>query len=246
MQALPHLVDSLGVEILLQIIVFEIVNPFIQAAFGHVVEVIDLDDVVFRIDLADHVILKDGGLPAAQREDVVLMDAAELGLAVIDIILAVAEVKIDEVDRVDFPDLLIQLAFLEVIDNELGGGKKRAVEVVPFGIVLQFHDNELVRRGLHQHIQAVALEFFGRHVAFAFQQLPHRQIVAEQGRQKALQNFKIRLVPEHFFHRPVEADEGTRVHALKMADGLRNCKDDSPWIPHGFPMGRADFCTVPG
>ena len=109
-QQLAHLVQSRGGGVLGQRPRLEIINPFLDGAFSYLVEVVDLEDVVFREELADGIDLELFLLEGVQLQDVPVVDTAELGLAVIDIVGAFAEGEINDVDAIDLADMLVVLA----------------------------------------------------------------------------------------------------------------------------------------
>ena len=71
----------------------EIINPFLDGAFGHLVEVVDLEDIVFREELADRIHLELFLLEGVQFQNAPVVDAAELCLAVIDVVGAFPKAK---------------------------------------------------------------------------------------------------------------------------------------------------------
>ena len=93
----------------------QVVNPLLQRAFGHLVEFIHFQYVIFWKQLADAIHLEPLLLERRQIEDVSQMLPFELGLPVVEVVLAHAEGKIDDVHAVDLADFLVIVAPIDVL-----------------------------------------------------------------------------------------------------------------------------------
>ena len=93
----------------------QVVNPLLQRAFGHLVEFIHFQNVIFWKQLADAIHLEPLLLERRQIEDVSQMLPFELGLPVVEVVLAHAEGKIDDVHAIDLADFLVIVAPIDVL-----------------------------------------------------------------------------------------------------------------------------------
>ena len=120
----------------------EVVNPFLERTFGHLVETIDFQNVVFRIELADRIGLEGLPLEGGEFEQVVGVDAAELGFAVVHVVLAVTQREVNNVDAVNLAYFGVIVASLNVFRHEFRRAEEHALEVSVLAVVLYFNQKK--------------------------------------------------------------------------------------------------------
>ena len=135
------------------------------------------------------------------------MQAAELRLAVVDVVLALSQFEIDDVDGVELAHLVVVIAQVDVLRDGLGHPVEHPVEVVQLVIVLHLDDEQAAQAVLDQHVGAVELVGRVLLVAFALQETDNAQVLAQQGGEETFQHDVIALVAQQAFHRPVESDQ---------------------------------------
>ena len=69
----------------------KIVNPFLQRSLGNVIELVDLQNIILRIQLTHTIHLKRLFLKRSQFQHIVQMNAPKLSLAMIDEVLAMSQ-----------------------------------------------------------------------------------------------------------------------------------------------------------
>ena len=82
-----------------------------------------------------------------------------------------AKVEIDNVDTVDLADVLIVLAAVDVLRNELRRAEEHALEIGQLRLVLHLYEIQLAPVILGEHVHAVLLVVLILLVAFALKQL---------------------------------------------------------------------------
>ena len=96
----------------------EEIDPLIQGHLAPSVKVIDLKDVVFRVEIAHRFHLELLLLEGGEREELVVVDATELRLTMIDHITSTAKIEVHDVDAVDLPDVLVVLSAVDVFGDQ--------------------------------------------------------------------------------------------------------------------------------
>ena len=94
--------------------------PLVKRSLGHLVEIVYPQHVVFGKDVAS--VFTDEYFPLAHRQlqyVILVVKATELRLAVVDIVLALAEVEVDNVYRVYFAYLVVVVAEVNVFRDGL-------------------------------------------------------------------------------------------------------------------------------
>jgi len=98
-QDLLGLPQTLGLEFFLDLLVFQEVDPLVQGVPGDVVELVDLEQVVFRIELMGIPLAEEFLLSVVQLELIVVMQAQELRPAVIDVVFSLSQIEVSECRR---------------------------------------------------------------------------------------------------------------------------------------------------
>ena len=119
------------------------------------VEVVHLQDIVFRIELIDLVHPELLTLERRQPKHVVLVDAPELGLAVINEVLALTQVEVDDVDAVHLLHVVVVLTAVDILRDEFRGAEEDALEIGVFGLALHLDEQQLALLVLGQDVHAV-------------------------------------------------------------------------------------------
>ena len=134
------------------------------------VKVVDFQDIVFRIQLVHFVYPKLLTLETGQVQHVVLVNATELRLAMIHIVLALAQVEVHDVDRIYFLDVVVVLATINVLGDQLRGAKENALEVGIFRLALNLYQQQLAISVLGKNVHTVHLGLLAVFITLALQQ----------------------------------------------------------------------------
>ncbi len=129
-----------------------------------------------------------GHLGGRGPEDVPVVDADEVAVEAIDVVGALAEVEIDDVDGIDPLDLGIGPALLDVLGDELRGPIDHALEVVHLRLVLDLDEHELPLGGLGQQVHPVVLVVARLLVALALEDADDGDLEAKELGQEALED----------------------------------------------------------
>lgn len=133
------------------------------------------------------------------------MQAAEFCLPVVDIILALPQLEIDDVDGIQLAYPVVVIPKVDVLRDGLGDSVEHPVEIVQFMVILHLNDEQTALTVLRQHVRTVELIVGVFLIAFAFQKTDNTHILTQQSGQETLQHDVVALISEQAFHRPVKA-----------------------------------------
>ncbi|SEH08154.1 Uncharacterised protein [Candidatus Venteria ishoeyi] len=111
-------------KIFLDLFIFKKVNPLIQAVFGNIIKVFNFYQIVFRVNICDFLHFIQLFLVFAEFQNAVIVHPDKMGGAVIDIIIAFAKVKIQNIHRNHFADFRVGSAFCQVLTDGFGTGEQ--------------------------------------------------------------------------------------------------------------------------
>ena len=158
----------------------EEVDPLVYGHYRPFVEVVYAQDVVLRIELTDRIYPESLLLEGGEVEQLVVMQSAELGFAMIDVVASAAQSEIDNVDAEYLAYILVAFTTVDVFRHELGGAEQHALEVGIFVVVLYLKQDESPLAVFGQQVHTVVLVKLAFLVAFALQQLDDRDFFVEQ------------------------------------------------------------------
>ena len=174
----------------------EEIYPLLQRHFRPFVEVVDPEDIIFGIQLADCRRLEGFLLERGEAEQFVGMDAAELRLSVVDGVRAAAQSEIDDIDAVYLSDVLVSFSPVDVFGDQFGNAEQHALEIGVLVVVLNLEENQGTFGVLGKDVDAVVLVELAFLVAFAFEKFPDGDFLVEQGGQQPFQYGKVRFIPK--------------------------------------------------
>ena len=174
----------------------EEIYPLFQRHFRPFVEVVDPEDIIFGIQLADCRRLEGLLLERGEAEQFVGMDAAELRLSVVDGVRAAAQSEIDDIDAVYLSDVLVSFSPVDVFGDQFGNAEQHALEIGVLVVVLNLEENQGTFGVLGKDVDAVVLVELAFLVALAFEQPPDGDFLVEQGGQQPFQYGKVRFIPK--------------------------------------------------
>ncbi len=122
----------------------------------------------------------------------------------VHIIVPLSEVKINNVDGIDFFNFGIGLSLRDVFNNHFGGSEKHALEVVGLPGILDFNDYQVPVLVFNQDIYPVELVVSGFLIAFTFKDLLNFDVLVQQFGEESFQDIKIGFVSKQPLHCPVE------------------------------------------
>ena len=182
--------------------------PLVKRSLRHTVKVVHAQDVVFGENVACILANEYLLLTRGQAQHVVrVVQAAEDGLTVVNVILPLSEAEIDDVDGVDLTDLVIGISQVDVFGDGLRHAVEHPVEIVKLPVVLHLDDEKPPPCVLHEDVGTV--ELVGRVflVRLAFQEATDAKVFAQQGGKEAFKHHVVALVAKQTFHGPIEADK---------------------------------------
>ena len=205
-QALLRLGQSGRGRVVTYVAVLEVVEPFLQGRRGHLVELVDADDVIFGEDVLrrDHA---DGVLrPRVDDQPVLGVHADELVLTVVEVVRTLAQVEVDDADGVDLLHLVVLVAQPDVLRDGLRHAVEDALQVVQLARLLDLDEDDLALRVARLDVHAVELVVGRLLVALALEQLHDGHLLVEQHRHQSLQHGVVSLVAQHALGCPVKSD----------------------------------------
>jgi len=134
------------------------------------------------------------------------VQALEHGAAPVHIILALAQVEVNDIDRYHLLGVGVGLARVHAFVQYLGRVVGHAVEMVDLVGVLDLADDEFLFGVLGQDVHPVELVVRGLAVVLTLQDFLDLGVIKEQLAQKALHYHEVSFVAEEFFDGPVETD----------------------------------------
>ena len=175
----------------------EVAHPLVEVGGGllGLVELADAQDVVLGEDVVHGLHPEPlGEVAVAEDEEVAGVDAFELALPVVEVVVAHAEVEVEDVDGEDFLDVLVVLAGGDVLGDGLGGGVEDTFEEVEVIGLLDLDEDDLAEAVLGLDIDAVELVLFVLLVALAFEEFGDGDVLAEDGGDEPLEDGEVGLV----------------------------------------------------
>ena len=159
----------------------EEIYPLFQRYFRPFVEVVDPEDVIFGIQLADCRGLEGFLLEGRELEQFVGMDAAELRLSVVDGVRPAAQSEIDDIDAIYLSDVLVSFSPVDVFGDQFGNAEEHALEIGVLVVVLNLEENQGSFGILGKDVDPVVFVELAFLVALAFEQPPDGDFLVEQG-----------------------------------------------------------------
>ena len=140
-QAFTRLGQSLGRGRGIYFASLEKLHPLVKRCARHLVKIVDAQHVIFGEDVACILANEYLTLANGQLQDVVLIvQAAKLRLAVVNIVLSLAEVEVHYVDRVHLANLVIVVTKVDILRYGLRHAVEHTVEVIKLTVVLHLDD----------------------------------------------------------------------------------------------------------
>ena len=183
----------------------EEVDPLLQRNLAPFVEVVDLQNIVFRIKVADSTDLELLLLERRQRKDFPIMNTAELSLAVVHDVCSTAKIEVDNFHTVDLTDVVIALSAVDILGDKLRRSEEHPLEICLLCLVLNLDDVQLAVFVLCKHVNTVLLVVLTILIALTLQKLLYLYLLVEQGCQESLQDSVVGFVAKQPLHRPVKS-----------------------------------------
>ncbi len=122
------------------------------------------------------------------------------------VVLALSQLKINDIDGVNLAHLVVSVALADVLGDSLRHSIEHTMEVSNLVTILNFYDDQFSLFGFCQHIHTIVLVKFVILVAFAFQEFLNLHLLANQGKQQSFQHCVVSLVSKQSFDSPIESD----------------------------------------
>ena len=83
-------------------------------------------------------------LSVVQPQLIVVMDPSELGFSMINIVLAMPQIEVQDIDGNHLDDVFIEFRFGDVLGNCFGGHKQDPLEVVELPFILDLDEDDFL------------------------------------------------------------------------------------------------------
>ena len=154
--------------VILDAVILQIVKPFLYRGGGHAVELVHTDDVILREYVMRHAHTELLCLLDVHLKQVIGMDTSEDGLAMIEIVAALAEVEVEYVYRINLLHFVIFLPNIYMLCDGFRYTVEHTLEEMQLAGELHLYNDDFPFDILCLDIDAVELVVSAFLVAFAF------------------------------------------------------------------------------
>ena len=204
LQPLAGLLQARNGSVRTDVFVLQVVHPFLQGGDGKLVELVYADDEILGEHVLRHHDLQVFTFVFGQLQRVVGVYSLEGHLTVVQVVFALAQLEIEDIDA----EHLLHLAVVFAATYMLGDGFCNAVEhtlkVVELAGLLNLYENDFTLGVLCLDVYAVLLVMPRLLVGLALQKLDNRYLLADKRGDETLKDDKVGLVAKHVLGRPVE------------------------------------------
>ena len=182
----------------------QIICPFFYGAFRHSVEVVHLQDVIFRIQVAYFVHIEFLPLERTEFKQIAIVYASEFRLAMVYDVGAFSKREINDIHAIHLADVLVALAFLYIFRHELRRTEKHTLEICVFRVVLHLNEKQFTLVVLSKHVHTIIFVVLIILITFTLKHLPNFYFHSKQRSEQSFQNSEVCLLSEQAFHCPVK------------------------------------------
>ena len=129
-QAFACLAQARRCGVVLNAVVLEIVEPFFKWSLGYVVELVDAYDVIFGKNILGCTKRNFVPLSCVDFQLITSMDAREDRAPMIEIVLALPEVEVQDIDRIDFLYIVVFVAYLDMLRDCFRHTVEHALQII--------------------------------------------------------------------------------------------------------------------
>lgn len=115
--------------------------------------------------------------------------------------------EIHDVDGIHLAYLLIVLAYVDVVGDDLRHAIEDAVEVSQLTVVLNIEDGELALLVLGKDVHTVELVVFVFLIGLALKEAHDGELLVQQRSHQSFEHGMVCLVAQQAFHRPIKANQ---------------------------------------
>ncbi len=206
-QFLLGLPDPLGLEILPDLFVFQEIDPLVKAVFSYIIKVVHFDQIILREYFMNFTFPVEFLLLLGKLQEILRVKTFERCCSVVNIIAALAQIKIEDVygDNLDY--LRVRSTFFDMFCYNFRGAEHYPLEIIEFPVVLDLNDDNLFFIILYFQIHPVKLILAVLLVAFTFEQLKNTYIFSEEFAEKTFKYLEVGFAPQQLLHCPVKTDQ---------------------------------------
>ena len=186
-------------------VVLEVVEPLLNRSASHAVKLVNADYEVFGENVAGHAQFQLIHLLGAHLQAVAGVHTQKLGLAVVEVVAAAAEVEIEDIYGIHFLHVSVILAQRDVFCDSLRHAVEHALQVVNLPRELHLNDYNLTLGVESLDIYAIKLVVVVFLVALALKNLTDSDFLAEKHSDKPFKHIKVGFVAQYSLYRPVES-----------------------------------------
>ena len=191
-------------------------DPFIQVVDSQLVKLVNTEQIIFReyfsrfalrlLTLFEAIAEEHLALSVGQFKDIIrVVQPLEHGFTVIDIILGLPQGEVYDVDGINLPHLVIVIAQVDIVGDDLGNTIKDTVEIGQLTRVLNLKDGKLPLFVLCEDVYPIKLIVLTILIALALQEFRNLEFLIEQRLHQSLQHGIVGLVAKQSFHCPVKS-----------------------------------------
>ena len=134
------------------------------------------------------------------------MYAGENRLPVIEIVAALTQVEIENVDGIHLLHLVVFVANLDVLCDGLRYSIEHTSQVIELTCQLDLHDDDVTTLVFRLYIDPIELVHSTFLITFTLQDLGNCHLFSRKDRDQSLQHGEVGLVTQHTLHRPIKSN----------------------------------------
>ena len=120
----------------LDILVLQVLHPLFQRTDGQCVELVDTDDEIFGEHVLRVLHMQIITLMSSQLQRVVRMHTHQRCLTMIQVVGPLAQIEIDDIDGIDFLDMIVALTAANMLGHGLGHTIEHTLQIVQLARLL--------------------------------------------------------------------------------------------------------------
>ena len=138
---------------------------------------------------------------------IMIVEAMEICFAHVNIVIALAEVKIYNIDRIDLANFVISLSKADVLGDGFGDAIGHAMEIIQFTVVLYFEQHKYATVILGEEVDTVKFVVGSLLIPFAFQYVFYMNFAAKNDSKQTFKHYVVGFVAQDAFDGPVKPNK---------------------------------------
>ena len=174
--------------------VLQIFHPFFKWCDSHFVELIHTDKDIFGKYLGRHA--GDNGITLLDihLKVVARMDAYEMVLTVIQVVVSLSDIEVENADGVDFLHLIVRFTQRDMLSDSLGNAIKNPLQIIKFAGILYLDNDDLVLTVTGLDVHTVEFIFSGQLIAFTLQNFQNSDFLTQKHGEETFKHVEVCLL----------------------------------------------------